>query len=65
MCVFLNSLPIVVELNNSNYIEKLNGYLCNSEKIERVRKIARAQQVQFVERVQFFPNWTGSHLILL
>ena len=39
-----------------NYIEKLNGVLCNSEKIERVHKIARAQRVQFVERVQFFPE---------
>ena len=55
MCVFLNSLPIVVELNNSNYIEKLNGYLCNSKKkLNEFAKLHERGECNMLNEFNFF-----------
>ena len=57
-CLLFYLIPLTLSTFHKNnrhiIIAKLNGILCNSEKIERVRKIARAQRVQFVEIVHFF-----------
>ena len=46
----------VIRLPLCNNIQKLNGLLCNSEKIERVHKLHERTWVQFLNEFNLFTN---------